>query len=96
MRKSKTLKIEEVISSFIREQGLENKMAENRLLNSWNDLLGKNVARLTRELYIRNSTLYVHLNSSVIRHELMMIKGDIIRRLNEKAGKEIITDIVLR
>ena len=96
MRKSKTLKIEEVIASFIREQGLEDKMAENRLLNSWNDLLGKNVARVTREIYIRNSILYVHLESSVIRHELMMIKQDMIRKLNESAGKEIITDIVLR
>lgn len=96
MRKSKTLKIEEIIQLFIKEQGLEDKLSENRLINSWNELLGKNVARATQDLHIRKGILYVHLTSSVIRHELMIIKKDILKKLNEKAGREVISDIVLR
>jgi len=96
MRRSETVKIREIVQAILKEQGIEGKMAENRLLNSWNELLGKTIANSTQELYIKNNTLFVHLRSSVIRHQLMMIKPDLIKRLNEKAGIDIIENIVLR
>lgn len=96
MRRSETMKIREIINALIREQGLETKMSENRLLNSWEDLLGKSVANATRDLYIKDGTLHVILRSSIVRHELMMIKQDLIKRLNEAAGNEVIKDVVLR
>ena len=96
MRKSQTLNISEIISSILKANGLEDKLAETRLIQSWEDLLGKSVARLTKGMYIKNRTLFVSLNSSVVRSELMMIKNDILIRLNEKAGKCVIDDIVLR
>ncbi|MCF8379992.1 MAG: DUF721 domain-containing protein [Bacteroidales bacterium] len=96
MRKSETVKIREIINAILKERGLEGKMAENRLLNAWNELLGKTVANSTQNLYIKDNTLFVHLRSSVIRHQLMMIKPDLIKRLNEKAGIDIIENIVLR
>jgi hypothetical protein len=96
MRKSQTLNISEIISSILKANGLEDKLAETRLIQSWEELLGKSVARLTKGLYIKNRTLFVSLNSSVVRSELSMIKKDIIIRLNEKAGKCVIDDIVLR
>jgi hypothetical protein len=40
--------------------------------------------------------LYVHLNSSVARNELLMLKEALKEKLNERAGKEVIKDIVLR
>ncbi len=96
MRKSQTQNISQVISDILKANGLEDKLAETRLIQSWEELLGKSVARLTKSLYIKNRTLFVSLNSSVVRNELAMIKKDIIIRLNEKAGKCVIDDIVLR
>jgi len=96
MRRSKTNNISEIISVLLKEQGLEDKLYENRLLNSWETLLGKTIGRATQKLYIRDRILYVNISSSVIKHELMMIRDDIVFRLNEKAGKKIIDKIVLR
>jgi len=96
MRKSQTLNISEIISSILKANGLEDKLAETRLIQSWEELLGKSVARLTKTLYIKNRILFVSLNSSVVRNELTMIKKDILIRLNEKAGKCVIDDIILR
>lgn len=96
MRRSQTLNISEIISSILKANGLEDKLAETRLIQSWEELLGKSVARLTKSIYIKNRVLFVNLNSSVVRSELSMIKKDILIRLNEKAGKCIIDDIVLR
>jgi predicted nucleic acid-binding Zn ribbon protein len=96
MRKSQTLNISQIISGILKANGLEDKLAETRLIQSWEELLGKSVARMTKGMFIKNRTLFVSLNSSVVRSELTMIKKDILIRLNEKAGKCVIDDIVLR
>lgn len=96
MRKSETLNISEIIASLLKEQGLEDKLYENRLINSWEELLGKTIARTTRSLYIKDRILFVHISSSVVKHEVMMIRDDLVTRLNKKAGKTIIDKIVLR
>jgi hypothetical protein len=38
----------------------------------------------------------VHLTSPILRQELMMTRETLVRRLNEKAGAQVITDIVFR
>jgi len=96
MRKSETHNISEIIQSYLKQEGLEDGMARTRLITSWEEVLGKSVGRVTKNLYIRNRTLYAHLHSSVVRNELMMIRDDLITRLNEKAGKKVIDKIVLR
>ncbi len=96
MRKSQTQNISEIISLILKSNGLEDKLAQTRLIQSWEELLGKSVARLTKKIYVSNRTLFVSLNSSVVRSELQMIKKDLLIRLNEKAGKPVIDDIVLR
>ncbi|MCB9013978.1 MAG: DUF721 domain-containing protein [Bacteroidales bacterium] len=96
MRKSQTQNISEVVAAIIKSSGLEDKLAETRMLKSWEELLGKSVAKLTKNLYVSKRTLFVSLNSSVVRSELTMIKKDLLIRLNEKAGKSVIDDIVFR
>jgi hypothetical protein len=46
--------------------------------------------------YIKEMILYVHLNSSVVRNELLMLRETLREKLNQKAGSEVIKDIVLR
>jgi hypothetical protein len=54
------------------------------------------VAYFTQQIYIKNQSLYVHLTSPILRQELMMTRETLVRRLNEKAGAQVITDIVFR
>lgn len=96
MRRRQTQNIGEILQEFLRKNGLETKLAETRVIQAWEEILGKHISRLTRNLYIKNRILFVQMNSSVARSELNMIKTDLIARLNEKAGKSVIDDIVLR
>lgn len=96
MRKSQTQNIAQIISTILKSNGLEDKLAETRLIQSWEEILGKSVGRLTKSMYVKNRILFVSLSSSVVRNELMLIKKDLLIRLNEKAGKCIIDDIILR
>ena len=58
--------------------------------------MGSNVNSYTKEITLKNKTLYVSLSSSVLRQELSYGKQKIVDLINKEIGGEIITKIVLR
>lgn len=96
MRKSQTRKIDAVIREFLNEANLDKKLKEVHLVSEWEALMGKMVSARTRHIYIRNRTLFVHVTSPVLKNELIMMRNDIIQRLNELAGENLVEQLVVR
>jgi predicted nucleic acid-binding Zn ribbon protein len=96
MRRSKTITIGEAIKDYVREMNMEGKLNEIGLISSWEEIVGKAISSRTSKLYIKDHVLYVHLNSSVVRNELLMLRQALMEKLNQKAGTEVIRDIVLK
>ncbi len=96
MRRSKTISLAEAVKDYIREMNLDEKLNEAGILNSWEEVVGKAISSRTTKIYIKDHILFVHLNSSVVRNELLMLREALKQKLNEKAGTEVIKDIVLR
>ena len=96
MERKKEQKIGSLLDDFVRANNLQQGLAEYRIAKAWNTLLGKSVAMATRSVYVKDRKLFVKIHSSVIRNELTMIKADIIRRLNEIAGADVIDDVIIR
>jgi hypothetical protein len=96
MRKNNTQPIGEVIREYLKNTHIDKKLKEVKLISSWEEAVGKTVANATKNMYIENRILYIHIRSSVIRGELTMIKTPVIKRLNQLAGGDVIDDIVLR
>lgn len=86
----------EAIKAYLKAMGLDKKLKEISFINSWEEVLGKSVSRVTSNIYLQNQVLFVELNSSVVRHQLQMMKSGIIDALNKKAGEAMIKDIVFR
>lgn len=96
MKKNDAEQIGSLISQFLRRESLESPLNERRLLNSWAEVLGPTIASYTKDLYIRNQTLYVHLTSAALRQELMMGRELLVQSLNQNVGATVITHIVFR
>jgi hypothetical protein len=96
MRRSKTISIAEAINDYIREMNLGDKLNEVTVINSWDEIVGKAISSRTTKIFINDHILYVHLNSSVVRNELLMLRETLKDQLNKKAGSEVIKEIVLR
>jgi predicted nucleic acid-binding Zn ribbon protein len=96
MRRSRTITLAEAMKDYIREMNLEGKLLEVNLISSWEEVVGKAISSRTSRVYIRDHVLFVHLSSSVARNELMMLKEALREKLNERSGREVIKDIVLR
>jgi predicted nucleic acid-binding Zn ribbon protein len=96
MRRSKTISLAEAMQDYIKEMKLGDKLREVGILDSWENTVGKAIASRTTKVYIRDGVLYVYLKSSIVRNELMMIREALREKLNERAGAEVIKDIVFK
>ena len=95
MKKTNTVGIAQVIGEVLDEYNISGKLREARIIAAWPVVLGP-LAKPADELYIKNKVLFARLSSSVVRNELYMMRSTLVRLLNEKAGGEVITDIVFR
>jgi len=96
MRRSKTISIAEAVSDYIKEMNIGTKLSEAGVINSWEETVGKAISSRTTKIYIKDHILYVHLSSSVVRNELLMLREALREKLNKKAGTEAIKEIVFR
>jgi predicted nucleic acid-binding Zn ribbon protein len=96
MRRSRTISLGEALQDYIREMNIGDKLSEAGVINSWEEIVGKAISSRTSRIYFKDHVLFVHLNSSVVRNELLMLREALKEKLNEKAGSEVIKDIVFR
>jgi predicted nucleic acid-binding Zn ribbon protein len=95
MKRTNSEQIGVLLRQYLRQQGLESPLNEYRLIQGWSHVMGPIVARCTRNLVIRNQTLYVQLSSPVLRQELFMQRRELVERLNAYVGAQVICDLML-
>lgn len=93
MFKRDVLQIKDLILRNLRAQGLETPLLQKRLIDAWPTVMGEAIASYTESLFIRNQTLFVHLTVPALRSDLSMQRREIVRRLNEHVGEQVIADI---
>src|ERR1043165_3533819 len=88
--------LKEAIELLLKTYKLDVKIAENKLISLWEEVMGKMIAKHTTDLSIKNKQLYITLDSAALRNELLLSKSKIIELMNEAVGKEVINEVVLR
>ncbi|WP_316793471.1 DUF721 domain-containing protein [Pedobacter frigoris] len=94
MRKPNDITLKEGIGKLLNTYRLKGKFDETSVIAYWPELMGKAVANRTTQIYISQKKLFVRLESSVVKNDLMMVRTGIIQKINERAGAEVIIDIV--
>jgi predicted nucleic acid-binding Zn ribbon protein len=90
------MKLGDAIMAYLKALGLDKKLKERSVVNSWEEVVGLTVAKSTDRIELVNKVLYVYLSSSVVRHQLSMMKSGIVDALNRRAGEIMVRDIVFR
>ena len=96
MRKSNQQSIGEVIKKLLKNQKLEGRLRELDVLRLSEELLGKNLMKYINDLSVKNGTLIIKVKSAVVRNELSYQKSEIIKKINEQVGNEILKEIILK
>lgn len=85
-----------LLGRMCEEDGIERRLAEIDVCACWNDVVGAEIAAMTRDIGCRDGVFYVSCLSAVVRKELMMNREGLVSRLNSAAGKEIVHRIVIK
>lgn len=94
MRKPNDITLKQAIDKLLNHYKLRGKFDETGIIAMWPNIMGSAVANRTKQIYIHQKKLFVRIESSVVKNELLMVKSAIVDKLNEKAGSQVITDIV--
>jgi predicted nucleic acid-binding Zn ribbon protein len=95
MRRANEKPLKAAIEEFLDKFHLNDKLNQARVIKAWEKVVGEMVARNTSQLHIRNKVLYVKVNSSALRNELLFARNKIMNDLNKEVGVTVITEIVL-
>lgn len=86
--------LKDLLQQFIDKSGKQRLYDERRVLSLWTEVVEPVVAQNTQCKDIKNGVLTVKVTNAALRFELLARKSDIIRRLNERLGVEVVKDII--
>jgi predicted nucleic acid-binding Zn ribbon protein len=85
--------ISKVLKDFIDDYPHRRRLKRGMILSLWPRVVGAKIAEQTSNLYFQEDTLFVHIPNDAWRHEIHMKRYAITKRLNDKVGEKIITEI---
>ncbi len=96
MRRTRTVKIGELVSDLFRDPVIRRSIAEGRLPRTWAEVAGPMVASCTDGVEFRRGILTVRISSSVVRHETFMRRGELRDAINLASGHDLIKELIIR
>ncbi|MEW6202555.1 MAG: DUF721 domain-containing protein [bacterium] len=96
MKTSEYIEIDFVIRKLKQKFKVNKKMDEFEVLRDWENVVGKDISENTCPLYIVKERLHIAATGSSWCQEVSFLKSTILKRINEKFGKEIVKDIICR
>jgi predicted nucleic acid-binding Zn ribbon protein len=93
VKKTNEILLKDAISAFLKENNLESKLNETRIISSWEEVVGKLISRHTNQMYIKARTLFVRVDSAALREELSYQGSKLVKKLNQAADVDAIDEI---
>ena len=89
MRKTNDKTLKEAIEQMLNVYKIKRRFDETGVITAWPDLVGKSV-----ELFVRDKKLFLRIESSVIKNELMLMRSQIIEKINNEAKSVLVEEII--
>lgn len=94
-KRKKVEPISKLLFNYFKANGKEDKFLAARIVNNWEEVVGKAVANNTKEIFVQQSKLYIKVESSVLRHELNFIKKGLKDKVNKFLETNFISELVI-
>jgi len=83
-----------ILGSLIKKRGWERKIKEFQALSNWPEIVGPKVAENSKPVRIEGQKLFVRVENSVWKNELVFMQKEIREKLNKSVDGEVIKDII--
>jgi hypothetical protein len=93
MKRNNDVSLSEALNLMLHAYKLKDGFMQAKLEKEWDTLMGPKLASYSKILSLRKKILRIQVTSSVLRQELTMSKEQLIQKLNDALGEQIITTI---
>ncbi|MFT4061531.1 MAG: DUF721 domain-containing protein [Edaphocola sp.] len=88
--------IGEALNAFLKSARWQQKINEIRMQREWEKIMGATIARYTREVKLKESTLVIATDVAALKQELLYGKEQIIRNVNEYFKETVVREVVIK
>lgn len=87
-RKRRPRKVSDVIGDVLTKAGVADRIAQAAIIPEWRSLVGTQIANVTEPMSITpQGLLFVAVTTNAWMTELSLLEPELLRRLNERAGR---------
>lgn len=94
MRRHEPMLLGDVMRQFLDPSALDDNANQQRLVAFWPDVVGDYINKQTARCWVKDRVLHVVILSAPLRSELMLNRSNLVKRLNDITGADVISDIV--
>lgn len=95
MSKQNLQSIGSAINQFLKENRLEKKIDISSLHVNWKTVAGEMIANHTKRIFLKDSTLFLEVDSAELKNELHFLKDQLIQNINYFLKKDLVKQLVL-
>jgi predicted nucleic acid-binding Zn ribbon protein len=86
--------LRQALHRLLRAWGVNGRVRENQAVACWDEIVGPLLAEHTQALRVEDGKIFIRVSSSSWKTELLFVKREIIERLNQAVGSNVITDVI--
>lgn len=94
-RGSNTAPLKEVIESLLESYRLDAKYNQTKIKTTWEQIMGKTIAKRTSRIFFKNKVMFVEFNSAPLKNELSMKKQKFLELLQQEFGRDTVEEIII-
>jgi len=84
------------IQDFFAQKGKISLFLEQQAVDLWFEVVGGFIAKQTTKVSAKQGVLYVTISNAALRFEILNSRSQIIAKINEKLGVEVIKGIIIK
>jgi predicted nucleic acid-binding Zn ribbon protein len=85
----------DALKQFLQSSRLKGNMQALQIQDVWEKLMGKTIAKYTDNIKIFGGKLYITTQVAPLKQELQFQKENILLRVNEALGEEVIKEVII-
>ena len=90
---------DQTIGNFIKEyfvkKGKISLFLEQQAVDLWAEVVGEFIAKQTTKISVKKGVIYVSIPNAALRFEVLNNRSQIVTKMNEKIGGEVIKGIII-
>jgi predicted nucleic acid-binding Zn ribbon protein len=96
MRNTNEQSMKEVLEALLKAYRIESGVNTAMIEASWVKMMGITIAKHTKEIQLRDKTLFLKIDAPALRHELNFAKEKIKNNINEEFKMNLVEEVVIR